>query len=231
MRNARQAVSRSHNTGLTTQILREGDVDPALRRELLAVAERARQGRREFGFSMALDELLTGHYPDNLVIVCRDQNAHPVAFQRYLPCRDGTALTLDAMRRLPNAPNGASERMIVDMTGWARTHHVTEISLNFAAFRATLDPDTDHNPAQAVTAWLLQRVEGHFGIQLDTLRTFNAKFHPHWTPRHLAYRSTGDIPAIGIAALAAEGFLPLDPHRKPVPALRLPDTANRGRPT
>ena len=139
-----------------------------------------------------------------------------MAFQRYLPCRNETALSLDAMHRLPDAPNGTSERMIVDMIGWARAHQVTEISLNFAAFRAVLDPDTDRNPTQAMTAWLLQRVEGRFGIQLDTLRTFNAKFQPVWVPRYLIYRGMADLPAVGLAALAAEGFLPLDPHRQPL---------------
>ena len=213
MRNARQAVNRSRNAGLTTEMLREGDVDPDLRQVLLDLAAKARVGQREFGFSMALGDLLTGEYPDCRIVVCRDRTGRPVAFQRYRPCRAGTALSLDVMRRLPEAPNGAGERAIVDMIGWARAHEVADLSLNFAAFRSALDPETDRSPSQSVTAWLVQRLDGALGIQLDTLRRFNGKFQPRWAPRYLLYRGVGDLPAIGLAALAAEGFLPLDPGR------------------
>ncbi|TDU87158.1 lysyl-tRNA synthetase class 2 [Kribbella voronezhensis] len=214
MRNARQAVNRSRNAGLTTEILREGDIEPGLRQVLLDLAARARLGQREFGFSMALGDLLTDEYPDCRIVVCRDRTGRPVAFQRYRPCRAGTALSLDVMRRLPQAPNGAGERAIVDMIGWARAHGIADLSLNFAAFRSALDPHTDRTPSQAMTAWLVQRLDGAFGIQLDTLRRFNAKFLPRWAPRYLLYRGLGDLPAIGLAALAAEGFLPLDPDRR-----------------
>jgi lysyl-tRNA synthetase class 2 len=214
MRNARQAVTRSHNAGLSTTICRESALDPPLREELRDLAALARHGRREFGFSMALGDLLTGHYPDCLVIVCRDRGGRPVALQRYLPCRQGAALSLDAMRRLPDAPNGANERMIVDMVEWARAHRVAEVSLNFAAFRSILDPGVEHTPVQALTGRLMLLMDGRFGIQLDSLRAFNAKFAPRWVPRHLLYRAAADLPAVGLAALSAEGFLPLDGGRE-----------------
>ena len=66
---------------------------------------------------------------------------------------------------------------------------------------------------KAARAWLLRGMEGRFGIQMDTLRRFNAKFCPRWVPRYLVYRSTRDLPAIGLAALSAEGFLPFDAAR------------------
>ncbi|WP_166659427.1 bifunctional lysylphosphatidylglycerol flippase/synthetase MprF [Labedaea rhizosphaerae] len=214
MRNARQAVSRSRNAGLTTEVLRERDVPEDLRQDLLRVLSQAREGQREFGFSMALGDLFSGDHPDSVVIVCRDREGKPVGFQRYLRCRDATALTVDIMRRLPDAPNGASERMIVDMLEWAYGEGISQLSLNFAAFRAILDPAAERNPAQAVTAWLIHRMDGRFGIQLDTLRVFNSKFRPRWVPRVLVYRTVSDLPAVGLAALAAEGFLPLDRNRQ-----------------
>jgi lysyl-tRNA synthetase class 2 len=99
-----------------------------------------------------------------------------------LSCRAGTALSLDLMRRLPTAPNGVNERMIVDTIGWAHHRHMDVVSLNFAAFRGLLDEATDRSATQTVGVWLVHRLEGHFGIQMDTLRRFNAKFHPTWTP-------------------------------------------------
>ncbi|MFC5748242.1 phosphatidylglycerol lysyltransferase domain-containing protein [Actinomadura rugatobispora] len=215
MRNVRQAVSRTRNFGITTQILREGEVPADLRRRVLDIAAAQRGAYREFGFSMALGDLLTGAFPGCVLIVCRDATSRPVAFQRYVPCRRGTMLSLDAMRRLPAAPNGVNERMIIDMVGWAGAHGVTQISLNFAAFRTLLDEATQRGPGQAMAAWALRRGEGRFGMQVDSLRRFNAKFHPQWNSRYLVYRSRADLPAIGLAALSAEGFLPFDPGRRP----------------
>ena len=215
VRNVRQMVNRTRRAGLTTQVVREADLDTDLRRALRDVARAHHAGHREFGFSMTLGSLLTGDFPECLLIVCRDPTGAPVAFQRYVPCRAGSALSLDVMCRLPGSPAGVNERMIVEVIDWAGTHEVREVSLNFAAFRNLLDPGADLEPGQAVEAFAIQRVEGHFGIQMDSLRRFNAKFGPRWVGRHLAYRSRGDLPAIMLAALSAEGYLPFDPGRLP----------------
>ena len=34
-------------------------------------------------------------------------------------------------------------------------------------------------------------------------------------PRHVVYRAVADLPAVGFAALSAEGFLPFDSGREP----------------
>jgi lysyl-tRNA synthetase class 2 len=223
MRNARQAVTRTEHTRVTTEFHREGGLDPALRDQLLAVADSHHAPSREFGFSMALGGLLSGDYPECLVVVARDRNGDPVAFQRYALCRQGRALSLDSMRRAPHAPNGVNERMIADTVERAQATGVAEVSLNFAAFRRLFDGTAELTGTQAARAWLLRGLEGRFGIQMDTLGRFNAKFCPRWIPRYLIYRSTRDLPAIGLAALSAEGFLPFDANRN--------SRAQRGRAT
>lgn len=230
MRNARQAVSRSHNAAITTQILREGAVGHALAYELFRIASAQHGNAREYGFSMALGDLLSGDHPDCVLVVARDRDQQPIAFQRYVPCRAGAALSLDLMRRQPGAPNGVNERMIVDVVDWARRRHADTVSLNFAAFRSLLDPseDGDRQRGQSIEAWLARRLEGRFGIQMDSLRRFNAKFCPTWAPRYLVYRSPADLPAIGLAALSAEGFLPLDTGRDDGRSGVLNDSPGRG---
>jgi lysyl-tRNA synthetase class 2 len=217
MRNARQAVARTVHTRVSTEFHREGDLDPRLRDELRAIADAHHAPTREFGFSMALGGLLSGDFPDCLVVAARDATGRPVALQRYVFCRQGAALSLDSMRRLPDAPNGVNERMIADTVEWARSHGMAEVSLNFAAFRKVFDGSAELTGTKAARAWLLRGMEGRFGIQMDTLRRFNAKFCPRWVPRYLVYRSTRDLPAIGLAALSAEGFLPFDAARNSRP--------------
>jgi lysyl-tRNA synthetase class 2 len=213
MRNARQAVSRSRNAGITTSIYREADIPPALRTQLLTIATAQHGNAPETGFSMALGDLFTGVYPDCRIIVATGRSGTVFAFQRYVTCRAGRALSLDTMRRHPAAPGGVNERMIIDALTWARDHGIDEVSLNFAAFRSLLEPGAELPPGQAMAAWLLHRMEGHFGIQMDSLRRFNAKFQPRWVPRYLIYPSRSQLPAIGLAVLSAEGFLPFDEGR------------------
>ncbi len=220
MRNVRKAVNRTMTAGLTTEFHREGDLAPGLREELLEIAAAQRGAFREFGFSMTLDHLLAGVHHDCLVVVCRDRAGRPTAFQRYVPCRQGGALSLDVMRRLPDATNGVNERMIVDTVALARQTGVAEVSLNFAAFRTLFDEDAELESFAAAQAWFLRRLEGRFGVQMDSLRRFNAKFQPRWVPRHVVYRAAADLPAVGFAALSAEGFLPFDRGREPAAAGR-----------
>jgi lysyl-tRNA synthetase class 2 len=166
---------------------------------------------------MTLGGLFDGSQPQCLVFVAYDDAAMPVAFQRYVPCGHGRALSLDITRRLHGGPNGINEFVIVQAVRWAAEHEVREVSLNFAAFRALLEENAALESFQSVEAWFVRRLEGHFGIQMDTLRRFNAKFHPRWVPRHLVFRRPGDLPAVGVAALSAEAFLPFDRHREPAP--------------
>jgi len=206
IRNVRQSLAHSERAGITTEVQREGDLDPTLRRALIGISDRHKAGAPERGFSMALDGLLTGRDPQTVLIICRDDSGAPVAFQRYVPCKAGRGLSLDAMRRDPSAPNGVNEMMIVNIVEWARAHEIDEVSLNFAAFRGILEADAENTFLQSVSAWVIKRLPAY--IQIDTLRRFNKKFRPRWVPRYVAYRSTSEIAALAVAALNAEAMLP-----------------------
>jgi lysyl-tRNA synthetase class 2 len=45
-------------------------------------------------------------------------------------------------------------------------------------------------------------------FQLDNLLVFNRKFLPEWEPRYVVYERRRDRPRVGVAALAAESYLP-----------------------
>ena len=208
MRGVRQAFNRTKNFGLTAEVHREGELEPTLRRALVGISERHLAGGPERGFSMALDGLLTGRDPDCVITVCRDERGTPIAFQRYVPCKGGAGLSLDTMRRDAIGPNGVNERLIVETVLWAREQHIGEVSLNFAAFKGLIEEDADLGPLESAQAWLIKRLNPYFQIQ--SLLTFNAKFHPRWVPRYLVYRSIGDLAPVAVAALSAESFLPFD---------------------
>jgi len=155
---------------------------------------------------MALDGLLSGRAPQCVVIVARDENGTAIAFQRYVPCKNGHGLSIDAMRRDAVGPNGVNERMIVDIVLWARSQHIGEVSLNFAVFKGLIEEGADLKFIEIAEAWFVRRLNPYF--QIESLLTFSAKFDPRWVPRFLVYRSAGDLVATGIAAASAEGFMP-----------------------
>jgi lysyl-tRNA synthetase class 2 len=212
MRPARQAVNRTKNFGITIQIAREGDLDPTLRRALIGIADRHRGTAPERGFSMALDRLLSGEDHDCAIVVARDRNGTPIAFQRYVPCKAGAGLSLDTMRRDPVGPNGVNERMIADTVAWAREHEIREVSLNFAAFKAFIEAEAELGPIQTAQAWMIKQLNPYF--QIESLLVFNSRFRPRWVPRYLVYRTAPDLPRVIVASLSAESFLPFDRTRR-----------------
>lgn len=211
MRPVRQAVSRTRRHGITTEVHREGELDPTLRRALVGISQAHLDGQPDRGFSMALDGLLSGRDADCVILVARDETGTPFAFQRYVPCRAGRGLSLDAMRRDDSdrpQVNGVNELMIVDAVAWAAEHGIEEVSLNFAAFKGLLEEDPDRGLRDNLTAWFVRRLDPHF--QIGSLLSFNAKFQPRWVPRYLIYRSAADFAPVGLAAASAEGFVPLE---------------------
>jgi lysyl-tRNA synthetase, class II len=43
--------------------------------------------------------------------------------------------------------------------------------------------------------------------QIESRYRANAKYQPEWDPRFICFRSSADLPRIGIAALRAEAFI------------------------
>lgn len=133
-RNLRQAVKRTHNVGVTTEILPEVQLDKELRAELMAIVDAANGGHQNRGFSMILDHLLDGRHPGILIALARNAAGDPVAFHRYATADGGRMLTLDVPWRAANAPNGVDERLSVDMVTYGQEHGARTLSLAFAAF-------------------------------------------------------------------------------------------------
>jgi len=70
-----------------------------------------------------------------------------------------------------------------------------------------LAPSGPLSPPQRVQRRLLCQLKGTF--QFDNLLAFNRKFLPHWQKRYVVLESLADLPRVGLAGLAAEGYLPL----------------------
>lgn len=208
MRNVRQAVGRTRHVGVTTTIVREGDLDSGLRAEVSGLARDWLRGAGERGFSMILDGLATGRHPDCVLVLARDHTGRLVGCQRYVP--SGDTLSLDTMRRDHASVNGLNERMIADVVDYARERGLRVVSLNFAAFRTLLDA-TDRGVAERLGYRALHLLDPF--IRVESLYRFNAKFRPGYLPRAVAFPSWLSLPVVAAAMVGLEFGLVYDRHR------------------
>jgi lysyl-tRNA synthetase class 2 len=210
MRGVRQAVQRTRNAGVEVALRHEGELRADERAALREVANDWQRGHGERGFAMTLDHLLDHTHSEALIAIAT-QHARVVGFQRYFVCRGGTGLTLDVMPRRHDAPNGVNERLIVDTIEWGRRHGITEVSLNFAAFRTLFEAET--TPTRRVVRRVVHLLDRFLNV--ESLYRFNAKFRPEWNPRHVLFRLPLDVPFVLAAALRLE-FGPRGRFRRPV---------------
>ena len=184
-RNLRQAVQRTRNFGVTTEIVPERSLTAEQQAELREVMRVTGKGEQARGFAMILDHVLDGTHPGTFIALARDRDGKVVAFQRYATSDGGRELSLDVPWRVPGAPNGVDERLIADVIEWASEGHAAAVSLAFAAFPDLFANEDRSLPAQ--TAYRLVRCLDRF-IKLESLYRFVRKFHAFGNQRFVALR-------------------------------------------
>ncbi|MBA3842448.1 MAG: DUF2156 domain-containing protein, partial [Actinobacteria bacterium] len=212
IRKVRQSVHRLEEAGYVTRVLRPSEIDAGLRAELEAVARSWRGNAPERGFVMALDALFALGDDDALFVIGLDAEARAAGFLHFAISQASSSLSLSSMPRLRDTPNGFNEWLICASIAWARDAGFARVSLNFAPFAALLAPDLELSGLQAVQRRALLSLKGQF--QLDNLLAFNRKFFPRWERRFVVYERRLDLPRVGIAALAAEAYLPFQSERR-----------------
>jgi lysylphosphatidylglycerol synthetase-like protein (DUF2156 family) len=207
-RNLRQAVQRTRNIGITTEIASEEQLDATLASELAEVLYASHRGARvERGFSMILDHALEGRYPGVKLIIARDSRGRVQGFQRYATAGGGTDVTLDVPWRRPGAPNGIDERMSVDMITDCKSSGGQRLSLAFGAFPEIFDNDNRNLIEGSYYALI------HLGrslIKLESLYRYLRKFHAFGERRYVLL-SLRHIPVALVVLLSLE-FIPRRRH-------------------
>jgi lysyl-tRNA synthetase, class II len=206
IRKVRQSVHRLERAGYAASVIRPSAIDLTLRRELEEVARAWRGTQPERGFVMALDTLFRLDDEHALFVVGRAPDGAAAGFLHFALCARGSALSLSSMPRVRTAPNGFNEWLVCEAVAWARANEFDRLSLNFAPFAALLAPEARLSALQRLERRALLRLKGRF--QLDNLLLFNRKFFPCWQRRFVVYERRLDLPRVGIAALAAEAYLP-----------------------
>ena len=217
MRPVRQAVRRVERAGYTAAVRRHADVPAEELREAAALASRWRDTEAERGFSMALGRLGDPADGQCVLVEAYDEAGAVHAMLSFSPW-GSHGLSLDLMRRAPDADNGVVEFMVTALTREAPKLGVDRISLNFAVFRAAFAEGARIGAGPVLQAWRRMLMFLSRWWQLESLYRANAKFQPHWTPRYVCFGDRRELAKVGIAFAIAEGFLTL-PRFGRAPAL------------
>lgn len=206
MRGVRQAVNRVTRAGFTLRVRRHAELSADEMRHIIERATVWRGTETERGFSMALGRLGDPADGSCVLVEARDADGKLAALLSFVPWGDD-GLSLDLMRRDRDSDNGLMEFMVAGLIAEAGELGVKRVSLNFAMFRSVFEGGARLGAGPVLRLWRCTLVFFSRWWQLESLYRANAKYHPRWVPRFLAFDDTRDLPKVGLASVIAEGFL------------------------
>ncbi len=203
----RRHITACRKRNMTVRIRRHRQIPADEMRDVVADAERWRVGGEERGFSMALSRLADPADGNCLLAEVLDANGQRVAMHSYVPW-GMSGISLDIMRRSPEAPAGVNEFLVGGIVENAEALGLNRLSLNFAVFREIFAEGAalGAGPLVRFTRRILLFASRFW--QLESLYRSNDKYHPDWVPRFLAYTDARSLGGALVAMGLAEGYLP-----------------------
>ncbi|OBA77797.1 hypothetical protein A9W99_04575 [Mycobacterium sp. 1164966.3] len=193
-RNLRQAVQRTHNAGITTEIVSEQELEDKQLAELTDVVRASPSGAHtDRGFYMNLDGVLEGRFPGIRLIIARDAAGRVQGFHRYATAGGGSEISLDVPWRRRGAPNGIDERLSIDMIEAAKEEGAQRVSLAFAAFPEIFE-DKNRSRLQRIFYRLIHFLDPL--IALESLYRYVRKFHALDARRYALVTLTQLVPLL-----------------------------------
>ena len=120
IRKVRQSVNRLQKAGYTVIVRRRDELTPELLSGLLRVSQLWLGGQPERGFSMAMDDLWAPEHASAVFAIALAADGRPHGFIHFVPVPQARSLSLSAMRRLPDTPNGLMEFLLCETFAWGR---------------------------------------------------------------------------------------------------------------
>lgn len=205
----RHAIARPRREGYTVRIARQSDIDPQDLADIVAKAEEWRDGE-ERGYSMSLSRFGDPRDPRAMIVSAYDGEGTLRGVLGFVPW-GRTGISLDVMRRSPEAANGVTELMISTLATQGGGLGVERISLNFAMLRSVFE--VGERVGATTRQRFLRRVlmVGSRFWQLDSLYRSNQKYNPTWVTRYMGSATQPQLLGALIRYGQVEGFIKLAP--------------------
>ena len=203
-RNLRQAVQRTQNVGVTTEVVSEQGLDDRMLAELTEVLLASPSGARtQRGFSMCLDGALEGRYPGVQLIVARDK---PRPGAGLSPVYDGRAGQRGIARRAVAAPRRAQRYRRAAVGGHDRVGPRQRGAAAVVGLRGVPRDLQRQGPGPASSLIYVAIHLGDALIALESLYRYLRKFHVLGDRRYVMASLTQLLPLL-VVLLSLE-FLP-----------------------
>ncbi|MBS0234209.1 MAG: bifunctional lysylphosphatidylglycerol flippase/synthetase MprF [Proteobacteria bacterium] len=178
----RQTKMRAERANITFEIIPAARIDGflgALKR--VSDAWLAQRGHREKGFSLGFwnPDYLRRH---DIAVLRHDGRL--VAFANLWGNAAASACTLDLMRHVPDAPEGAMEYLVLRLLEQAKAERYKWFNLGMAPLSGLSEHRLASRWARAASLFF------RYGDRLyhfEGVRIFKSKFKPEWRPKYLAY--------------------------------------------
>lgn len=207
----RRAARHVDALGIRITVGTMARIDPRLSAQCPAVGRAwlGMRGGHEQGFSMTSGPLPGPHDDDHLLVLATEAAAageeRVLGFITLAPVPAERSLSLDHMRRLPEAPNGLTEALIIHAAEYFRDAGYARLSLNFAALCDKEHPEGERAPVLAARRAIFEYARH---LPLRSLYVFNKKFDPSWSCRYWLYAGAASLPAAAYATIRAEVAAP-----------------------
>ena len=195
MKGFRSAINRLERLGYRTAIHQPPQSDSMLD-QLRAVSDAwlTLPGRRERAFTL-------GRWADDYIRRCpvftlESSTGEIVAFMNVIDDGVPGEATMDLMRHMPDAPNGAMDVLFAGLADYFRSIGKTSFSLGMVPFYDVGSHPDDPLIERGIRL-LIGRMERFFSYR--GLSAYKDKFHPHWEPRYVIYSSAIALPQIALA--------------------------------
>lgn len=170
-RNVRQTSRRILKQNYTTNIFRTSEMSPEMRTLLTEDSKKWRGAATERGFMMGLGRIADSDETD-LLIVTALKDGEVRGLLQFVPWGD-KALSLDLMRRSPQADSGVNELMIDAVLKYGAEKGIEHISLNFAAFRSAFERGAQLGAGPVIRSWRNILLFFSRWLQMESLYRFN----------------------------------------------------------
>ncbi|ANQ78119.1 lysyl-tRNA synthetase [Corynebacterium pseudotuberculosis] len=206
MPEVRKEIAGPRKAGYTVRVQRQSQIPAEELQHLSQLAEAWRRGD-ERGFTMASGRIGDPRDSRTVIVTAHDADDNVMGLLSFVPWgRRG--LSLDVMRRNPDAVGGVTEFMVVGLAQEAGNLGISKFSLNFVTFREALDRGTYVAASLRERLLLKLLLLSSRWWQIQSLYQSNVKYHPQWQSRFLCIDHGFHTARVLIAFASAEGFLP-----------------------
>jgi len=135
------------------------------------------------------------------VITLSKEDGSILAFANIISEFQLNEISIDLMRRIPDAPNGTMDMLFVELIHWAQENKINTFNLGLSPLAGVGEGEDSPLPERVVN--LLYKHANQF-YSFKGLHAFKEKFGPEWEPRYLIYRGHTNLPATAYAIVSAD---------------------------